>query len=156
MFQEYLLQNWPLILILLAFFISLLTTVFLEKKVIIRMYFLILFIFLLSIVVYIEFYFADKGEHRMARTVLMAIRYSATPLILAQITMSLIKRMPWFVYVPSLLLLVLDIVSIFTGIVFSIDQNNELVRGPLWLLPYIIVGRLQLLDGCGEIARLSG
>ena len=45
MFKEYLLQNWPLILILLAFVISLLTTVFFQKKIIIRMYILIAAIF---------------------------------------------------------------------------------------------------------------
>ena len=141
MFQAYLLQNWPLILILLAFVISLVTTVFLEKKRIIRMYILIAAIFLLSIVVFVEFYFADKAEHRLIRTVLMAIRYSATPLIIAQVTITLVKRLRWFIFIPALALVVLNIVSIFTGIVFSInEQTNELERGVLWLAPYIMVG----------------
>lgn len=145
MFKEYIVQNWPLILILAAFVISLITTVFLDKKTIIRMYILIGAIFLLSIVVFIEFYFADKAEHRTIRTVLMAIRYSATPLIIAEIILTLVKRMRWFIFIPAFALVVLDIVSIFTGIVFSINDVNDLVRGPLWLIPYIMVGLYSVL-----------
>ena len=140
MFKEYLIQNWPLILILLAFVISLITTVFLEKKAVIRMYFLIGIIFLLSIVVFVEFYFADKVEYRTLRTVLMAIRYSATPIIISMIAMTLIKKMRWFIYIPAFVLIVINFISIFTGIVFSINSENTLVRGPLWLIPYILVG----------------
>ena len=146
MFGDYILQNWPLILILAAFTISLLTTVFLDKKTVIRMYFLIGAIFLLSIVVFIEFQISGKGEYRMLRTVLTAIRYSATPLIIAQIGMSLIKRMNWFIFVPALVLLLLDVISIFTGVVFSVDETtNTLVHGPLWLVPYIVVGLYAVL-----------
>lgn len=140
MFKEYLIQNWPLILILLAFVISLLTTVFLDKKTIIGMYILIGAIFLLSIVVFVEFYFTEQAEYRVVRNVLMAVRYSATPLIIAQITMTLVKRMRWFIFIPALALVVLDIVSIFTGTVSSVNESGDIVRGPLWLAPYILVG----------------
>ena len=140
MFKDYLLQNWPLILVLLAFLISLITTVFMDKKTIIGMYFLIGAIFLLSVVVFVEFYFVNDVKYRILRTVLMAIRYSATPLIISQIIMTLVKRMRWFIFLPALTLVVINFVSIFTGIVFSINKENTLVRGPLWLLPYISVG----------------
>lgn len=138
--KDYLLQNWPLILILLAFVISLITTVFFEKKKVIHMYFLIAGIFLLSIVVFVEFYFVNNPDYKVLRTVLIAIRYSATPLIIAQIGMTLVKRMRWFIFIPALVMLVLNIVSIFTGIIFSINDENEMVHGPLWLMPYIAVG----------------
>ena len=52
---SYILQNWTLILILLAFTATLRTTVFLDRKTIDRMYVLIVVIFLLSICVYVEF-----------------------------------------------------------------------------------------------------
>lgn len=140
MFKEYLIQNWPLILILLAFVISLFTTVFLNKRTIIRMYILTLAIFLLSIVVFVEFYFAEKAEYQIARLILMSIRYSATPLIIAQVSITFVKRMRWFVFIPALALIIVNVISIPTGIVFSIGENNELVRGPVWLIPYIMVG----------------
>ena len=52
MIKEYLLQNWPLLLVLAAFAIALSITVFLDKKTIRRMYILIVGVFLLSIVVF--------------------------------------------------------------------------------------------------------
>ena len=140
MIKDYLLQNWPLILVLLAFVISLITTVFLDKKTKIRMYILVAAVFLLSIVVFAEFYIASMPELRTLRTVLMAIRYSATPLIIALLIFALVKRLRWFIFIPAFALVIVDVVSIFTGIVFKINENNELVRGPLGYLPFIMVG----------------
>ena len=144
-FKEYILQNWPLILVILAFVISLVTTVFLDKKTVTRMYVLVSAVFLLSIVVFVEFYIADKSELRNLRIALMAIRYSATPLIIALITFALVKRLRWFIFIPALALVVVNFVSIFTGIVFSINENNELERGFLGYLPFIMVGLYSVL-----------
>ena len=77
--KQYLLENWALILVLLAFVIMLMITVFLSKKTIRRLYILIAFIFLLSISVFFEFHLLSKNEHTEIIKVLVAIRYSATP-----------------------------------------------------------------------------
>ena len=143
--QDGYLLGIPLILILLAFIISLISTVFLDKKTKIRMYVLLSAVFLLSIVVFIEFYIADMSELRTLRTVLMAVRYSVTPLIIALIIFAFIKRLRWFIFIPAFLLVVVDIISIFTGVVFSIDDANHLVRGPLGYLPFIMVGIYSVL-----------
>ena len=82
---EYVVQNWALILVLLGFTASLISTVFLEKKIVIRMYALVAETFILSILVFIEFYLADFSEYRLIRTVLIAVRYSATPFLMALI-----------------------------------------------------------------------
>lgn len=147
MIKEYLLQNWPLILILVAFIISLVTTVFLDKKTVTRMYILIASVFLLSIVVFVEFYIVNNPDLKDLRIALMAIRYSATPLIIALIIFALIKRLRWFIFIPAMVLVVLNVISIFTGIIFSIDANNELQRGPFILgyLPFIMVGLYSIL-----------
>ena len=144
-FKEYILQNWPLILVLLALIISLITTVFLDKKTIIRMYALIISVFLLSIVVFVEFYIIKMPELKNLRIALMAIRYSATPLIIALITFALVKRLRWFIFIPALALVVINFISIFTGIVFSLDANNDLVRGPLGFVPFVMVGLYSVL-----------
>ena len=68
----------------------------------------------------------------------MAIRYSATPFVLSLIIMVLVKRQKHFVFIPACILLIVDVVSIFTGIVFSINEEHKLVRGPLGFLPYIV------------------
>ena len=141
MFKDYLLQNWALILVLLAFAISVITTVFMDNKTRRRIFVLIITIFALSIIVFIEFHVtAGKEKYRLARTILACIRYSATPFVVAQVMYTLVKKMHWLLFIPAVALLILDIVSIFTGIVFSVNDANELVRGPLGFSPFIIVG----------------
>ena len=137
---EYVVDNWALLLVLLGFATSLISTVFLEKKTVMRMYALIAEVMILSIVVFIEFYLVDKSEYRLLRSFLIAIRYSATPFLVAQIIFTIIKRQRWYIFIPALILAIIDFVSIPTGIVFSIDETDTMVRGPLGLLPYIVVG----------------
>lgn len=140
MIKEFILQNWGLLLITVAFMILLKTTVFWEKKRIKRMYVLIAFVFLLSVTVFVEFYFNDQNMLRETRLVLMAFRYSATPFVMAMILFALIRKARWFVFVPAAVFAVLNFISIFTGIVFSISDMNTLHRGPLGYMPYIAVG----------------
>lgn len=140
MLKEYLLQNWSLILVLAAFAIALSITVFLDKKTIRRMYVLIVGVFLLSLVVFVEFQCTAYPEYKTLRTVLMAIRYSATPFIIAQIIYTLVKKESLLIFVPSVVLLAIDIVSIFTGIVFKIEADNSFTRGALGYLPFIVAG----------------
>lgn len=140
MFLDYVIQNWALILIGVAFVISLKITGFQNKASVKRMYVLIAGVFLLSVVVYEEFYLADLGGHLMTRTILMAVRYSSTPLIVAMVLYTLQKTTRWFVFLPALALTVINIISIFTGVVSSLSENGTLQRGPLGYLPYIVAG----------------
>lgn len=138
--KEYILQNWALILILLAFIVLLFITVFLDKKTIKRMFLLIIFIFLLSISVFFEFYLLDKNELPNVRLVLVAIRYSSIPIIIALLLLTLVRKARWYILIPSFALAIVNIISIFTGIVFSIASDGSLKRGILGYLPYIGIG----------------
>ena len=140
MIKEYVLQNWALILILSAFAISLRETIFLDKKTIRHLYYLIAAIFVLSVTVFVEFYLADKGEHTGVRAVLMAARYSATPMIIAYVIYILAKGFRWIVLIPALVLTAVDFISIPTGIVFHFAADGTFGRGPLGFLPFIVVG----------------
>lgn len=140
MIKEYLLQNWSLILVLSAYAIALRITVFLDKTTIKRMYVLIIGVFLLSLVVFVEFRCTEFEEYRDLRSFLMAIRYSATPFIISQIIYTLIKKQTLYIFIPSVILAVVDFLSIFTGIVFRIDDDNSFSRGPLGYLPFIVAG----------------
>ncbi len=138
--KEYILQNWALILVLMAFAIMLIITVFLNKSTIKRMYVLIGVVFVLSLVVFFEFHLGEVDKLPDLRNVLTAIRYSATPIIIALIMYALVKRTHWYILVPAIVLAIINIISIFTGIVFSIDSDGTLKRGVLGYLPYIGVG----------------
>ena len=135
MVSNYFLQNWTLILILLAFTAALKMTVFLDRKTIQRMYVLIGQIFFLSIIVYLEFQLGDLGTHRTLRLVLMAVRYSATPFIIAQVIYTLVKRFRPFIFIPAIILALINFSSIFINSVFSIDDAHNFHRGPLGFLP---------------------
>ena len=140
MFLDYIIQNWALILIGIAFVISLTITGFQDKASVKRMYILIAVVFLLSIVVYAEFYLAGIGGYLTARTVLMAVRYSATPVIVAMVLYTLQKKTRWYIFIPALVLTVINIISVFTGIVSSLAEDGTLRRGPLGYLPFIVAG----------------
>ena len=140
MFTEFITSNWALILVLLGFSVSLISTVFLDRKTIMRMYALIIEVLILSVLVFAEFRIIDLYEYSLVRTILIAIRYSATPFLVAQIIYTIVKRQRWYVFIPALVLTLIDFISIPTGIVFRIDETNQMVRGPLGLFPYIVVG----------------
>ena len=145
MIRELILQNWTNVLVLVAFAILLRTTVFLEKGTIRRLYALILTLFIFSMIVFLEFALEEKGELPNVRLVLMSVRYSATPLIIAFIIFTLAKNVHWRVFIPAIILAIIDIISIFTGIVFSLDNEGKLHRGLLGYLPYIMVGVYSVL-----------
>ena len=138
--KEYFFQNWILLLILGAFIVVLLITSFSNRKTTIRYLILLVSIFLLSLVVFAEFYVQPVTENNILRLVLMSIRYSATPFVLALLIMVLVKKQSYFLMIPAGILLVLNIVSIFTGIVFGLNEAGELVRGPIGFFPYVMCG----------------
>ena len=140
MIKELIVQNWANILVLVAFAILLRTTVFLDKRTIMRMYALILALFIFSMIVFLEFALEEIHALPSIRLIIMAIRYSTTPLIIAFIIWTLAKNVHWGVFVPAIMLTVIDIISIFTGIVFSLNSEGKLQRGFLGYLPYIMVG----------------
>ena len=145
MFKEFILQNWALMLILLAFVILLRTTAFLNKKAKTCMYALIGGLFLLSIIVFSEFYLEEHWETTDTRLVLMFIRYSATPFIIAFIIYMMAGNVRWFVFIPAIALTVINFISLYNGMVFSLDGEGRLKRGPLGYLPYILVGVYSVL-----------
>ena len=138
--SDYMSANWILLLTLLGYAICLISTVFLDKKTVRRSFALIIEVFVLSIIVYVEFHIAGSAEFRMQRLILMALRYSATPLLIAQIIYTVVKRQTWIVFMPAVVVAVINVSSIFNGIVFGLDDANKLVRGPLGLLPFIAPG----------------
>ena len=136
--KEYFLQNWVLLIILGAFAVVLFISAFSNKRTTIRYFILLVAIFILSIIVFVEFYIEPVSDTKIARLILMSIRYSYTPIIIGLIIMVSIERQKLYIFIPAALLLILNIVSIFTGIVFGINDANELVRGPLGYAPFIV------------------
>ncbi|MBE6742553.1 MAG: diguanylate cyclase [Ruminococcaceae bacterium] len=137
MLKEYIILNWSLILILSALSIALNISVFLERRTVKRMYVLVIGVFLLSICVFAEFNIPAVAQNRIVRGILMAIRYSSTPFIIAQLIYTLVKKLSWYVFFPAIVLSIINLSSLFTGIVFKIGEDNSFTRGTLGYLPFI-------------------
>ena len=140
MIKDLITQNWANVLILIAFAILLRTTLYLDKRTKLRMYALILGLFIFSLIVFSEFSLDRIGMFTGVRLVLMALRYSATPLIVAFTIYTLTPDVHWYVFLPAFALTALDLLSVFNGIIFSLGDDGSLERGPLGYLPYIMVG----------------
>ena len=138
--REYLIQNWSVILILLAFAVMLKVTVFLDQKIIKKMYILVVALFAFSMIVFFEYYLEEQNVLPDVRIVLMMIRYSTTPFIIAMVLFTLIKKANVYYFVPAIVCAIINFISIPTGIVCSLGENGQLIRGPLGYLPYIAVG----------------
>lgn len=137
--RDYILHNWALVLILLAAAVSLKTMVFLEKADIRRYHVLIITVFLLSITVFEETCLDDyEGKHEVL-TVLAGIRLSVIPFILALIVCTLSRKVTWWkVYIPAIFLAAMNLISVKTGIVYSMGPDNTLQYGLLGFLPFAI------------------
>ena len=138
--RDYIIQNWALILISLAFLVSLHTTAFLDKKFANRMCLLIFEILALSIVVFIEFEQEDLGIVWEGRPYLMFIRYSTGALLEAQVLYSLVKKFLRIILSPAIITTGICFMNIFTGIINTVLEDGTIQYGPLKLFPYIVPG----------------
>ena len=140
-FREYIYHNWPLLLVLAALIVSLKTTVFVDRVTIRRNVVLIVTLFLLSLSVFVESWLTGRGELRNLLIFLAGIRYSVTPFIIALIILTLTGETGWWkIYIPAIANAGVNLISLFTGIVFTYREDASLQRGPLGYLPFIMVG----------------
>lgn len=52
----------------------------------------------------------------------------------------MLKKQTWYIFIPAVILTIINFVSIFTGIVFKISEDGSFSRGILGYLPFIVVG----------------
>ena len=140
MARDYFIQNWALILVSLAFLVSLRTTAFMDKKFAGRMTILTFEVLFLSVVVFIEFWQVDQGIVWEGRPYLMLIRYCAAPFIDARVLYTLVKKFRPAIFMPALISALICLISVFTGIVTRVMPDGTVVYGPLRLLPYVVPG----------------
>ena len=140
MLRDYVIQNWALILVSLAFLVSLRTTAFMDKKFAGRMTILIFEVLFLSVVVFVEFWQVDQGIVWEGRPYLMLIRYCAAPFIDARVLYTIVKKFRPAIFIPALITAIICLISVFTGIVTRVLPDGTVQYGPLRLLPYVVPG----------------
>lgn len=143
-FSEFINYNWALLLVIIAIFVILYTTVQFSKKTALLLFITSLLILLLAIVDYIETYFGNLDTYSIWRSILSAFKYALPSLILSiigVIAFNFNRKYRWLIFIPAVIHFALCLISIPTGIIFFFyEDNNAFARGPLGYLPFIMSG----------------
>ena len=144
-FLNYLTTNWALLLIFVLIIVVVSTTVQFSKRTFFVLIIAGVLILALSIVDYIETYFANLDTFNIWRAILSAFKYAIPSFILCQVGIMILERAKiqyrLLIYIPATIHLILCLISINTGIIFYFHKDgNAFARGPLGYLPFILSG----------------
>lgn len=142
--QDFFYSNWALVLILTSMFIMTVTTVHLSKRIVIRLFLIIMLLAALSVASYIEVGLGNGSTWNEWRAILTAFKYTTPSLILAittTIIMNAKTHIKAMLFIPAVINGVLSFVSIPTHIVFFFyKESNSFQRGALGYIPFIVCG----------------
>ena len=136
----YLQDHWSMLVLLFGMGIVLYSDIHLERKMIHRIAVANILMFIYSITCYIETYLGNQTEYTVLRPILSACDYSLIGFILVMIIMIMYPNQKMYLLFPAVMNAVLCFISIPTGIVFSISEDNHFGRGILGYLTYFIRG----------------
>ena len=139
-FNNYISENWGLLIVLIGLTILLHSDIHLERRMIRQIGITDGLLFLYSMTTYIESYYGRRSVYSIWRPVLSSVDYSLTSLILISVIMIVYPYNRKYLYIPWAVNTFLCVISIPTGIVFIITKENNFGRGALGFLPFIING----------------
>lgn len=136
----YMIDHWGMLVLLIGICVALYSDIQLERRMIFRISLTSILLFIYSVSCYMEHYLGNQPEYSIFRTILSAFNYSLVTFILVNIIMILYPEQKLYLYFPALLNASLCFISIPTGIVFYITEENHFQRGMLGYLTYFITG----------------
>lgn len=137
-FSGYLTEHWGMLVMLVGLSIVLYGDKHLERRMIRRMAVTIVMIFVYSISCYTETYLGNLSTYTVLRPILSAFNYSLVTFLLVNIIMIVYPNEKKILYIPAFLNAALCFISVFSGIVFYISEDNHFKRGPLGYLTYFV------------------
>lgn len=115
------------------------SNIHLDRRMIRLIYLVIVMLGVFSVSQFIEGELGNAPTFSIMRAVLTAVNYSLISLILPTVILILFRVRPLLLYIPAMLNILLCIISLPTGIVFTFDRSdNAFDRGPLGYLPYFV------------------
>lgn len=135
---NYISNNWGLLIVLIGLTILLRSDIHLERRMVQQIRITDGLLLLYSMTTYIESNLREGHPYTVWRSILSAVNYSMTPLILISVIMIVY---PWhrrYLYIPWAVNTLLCFISIPTGIVFGFTEDNHFYRGALGYLPFIV------------------
>ena len=137
-FSSFLSEHWGLLVLLTGMLIVLYLDIHLERRMVIRIAVTYGMIFLYSVSDYVETYLSLQEEYTVVRPLLSATDYSLITFILVNIILIVYPMQKMYLYIPAVINAVLCFISVPTGIVFLIDEENHFGRGMLGFLTYFV------------------
>lgn len=137
---DYLGEHWGLLIIIMGIAILLILDAHLERRIVRLVGLTNTMLFLYSVSCYAETYLGNQTEYTILRPILSAFNYGLVTFILVVTITIMYPGQKKLLFLPAILNAILCFVSIPTGIVFHISNNNHFYRGPLGYLPFIING----------------
>ena len=134
----FLYDHWGLLVLLAGMAIVLGSDVHLEKRMVSCIFLTGFMICVYSVTCYIETYLGNQPDYSPLRPVLCAVNYSLVTFILVNIILIMYPMQKRYLFIPAVMNAVLCFISIPTGIVFTIKEDNHFTRGILGFLPYFI------------------
>ena len=133
-------EHWAMLVLLLGMGIVLYSDIYLERRMIHRIFSANIMMFIYSITCYAETYLGNQTEYTVFRPILSAFNYSLIVFIIVMIVMILFPNQKLYLFFPAVMNAVLCFISVPTGIVFTISEDNHFFRGTLGYLTYFISG----------------
>lgn len=137
-FENYLINNYVLMLMLIGMLTLSVYDVFLRKDMIRDLRIAIVLIFVLSIFDTAEQYFHDLTYLSVWRLVFSALCYSLRPIIILQTLFIVYDKASRLLSIPAAINVFFAFSCFFTDIVYSYTEENHFKRGPLGYTPYIV------------------
>lgn len=136
--DNYLVNNYVLLLMLIGMMALSAYDVFLRKDMIRDLRITIILIFLLSVSDSFETYYGNLAYLSVWRVIFSAIGYSLRPIIILETIFIVYDKASRLLSIPALINIVLSFSGLFSGIVFYFTDDNHFQRGPLGYTQYIV------------------
>ena len=118
-------EHWAMLVLLLGMGIVLYSDIYLERRMIHRIFSANIMMFIYSITCYAETYLGNQTEYTVFRPILSAFNYSLIVFIIVMIVMILFPNQKLYLFFPAVMNAVLCFISVPTGIVFTISEDNH-------------------------------
>lgn len=137
---NYISTNWGILIVLTALAILLHSDIHLERRMIRQIGLACVLLLLYSVSSYIESCLARRETYTVLRPLLSAVDYSMTTLIIISVILIVSPGYKKYLFLPWLPEVLMCFISIPTGVIFLITEENYFRRGPLGFLPFAING----------------
>ncbi len=150
--QDYVIQNYILLIACMGIITISIYDVYLDRRTIHTLRGIIFVMILLSIADYMESWYAELDHSTMLRVFLSFLGYSLRPLAIMLGIFMIYHRVHFLFLIPAILNTLVYSTAFFCGVAFSYTEDNHFGRGPLGYT-FILVILFYVVSLCYVLIR---